>query len=318
MSSTLSLDSTSCIGAIRGSFCDNDRGKNATQLKADIITAVYKRSIEEVRSLIMQGASVHTVEKDGSSLLNIACRLGYSAIARFLIINGAEVNAVSSDGTTPLFEACFEGQETTVRLLLEKEAVNTLSSYSCKVGEVSFTPFTAAVMGAFERYTKEGNLNCARLLLTKKQVNASIKRGETQQTFPSFLEETWEIAKTEHPAKEEQYKKNLAFLAYHGVEDADFSKTQQKELPEIKAEWFPELADEWDEFRQRMFHQEQIGNPTQHVLKREWCIPPSDPLSRRITPLPPLPAPSEGPTCKASTLSPWPDRSKGLAFPRKS
>ena len=63
------------------------------------------------------------IQDDGKqSPLIIACRYGFSNIARLLVVSGADTNAVDSDRWTPLMNACRNGNVAIAELLVKHKA----------------------------------------------------------------------------------------------------------------------------------------------------------------------------------------------------
>lgn len=66
---------------------------------------------------------VNITNKDGVSLLALACLLGHEAIVKILINNNADVNVRNKIGNTPLMAACTIGHVNIVKLLIDNDAI---------------------------------------------------------------------------------------------------------------------------------------------------------------------------------------------------
>lgn len=75
---------------------------------------------DSVEMLLKSGCSPNITNKDGSTPLHVACRLGYSNIASTLLNNSANPNLLDNRGMSPIFDAAFCGDANTVRLLIRR------------------------------------------------------------------------------------------------------------------------------------------------------------------------------------------------------
>lgn len=86
---------------------------------------------EVMETFLTAGFSPNQRNSKGVTLLAIAIRKGYSAIAETLILQGADVNRISKDrNNSPLMEASAEGNEELVELLLDHGARCNIQSKS--------------------------------------------------------------------------------------------------------------------------------------------------------------------------------------------
>lgn len=78
---------------------------------------------------IAAGMSVDSIDRDGTPLLNIACRKDKIDMVQYLIKKGAKIDAVSADREyTPLMDAVWRGNVEAARLLIKEGAdVNKVS-----------------------------------------------------------------------------------------------------------------------------------------------------------------------------------------------
>ncbi|MBM5782273.1 MAG: ankyrin repeat domain-containing protein [Pelagibacterales bacterium] len=79
--------------------------------------------MEEVRSLVMRGASVNTKNENDTALIHLAAQHNEYELTKFLIENGADVNALTSDGWTALHFSAQKGYSQISDLLI-KSGVN--------------------------------------------------------------------------------------------------------------------------------------------------------------------------------------------------
>ncbi len=91
------------------------------QLSEQLVSAVRRRSANEVCALIEQGANPNARERESTlSPLMFAAGIGEAEIVRLLIASGAWVNALDGRaGATALHKACQGGHLETVRALVE-------------------------------------------------------------------------------------------------------------------------------------------------------------------------------------------------------
>lgn len=81
-----------------------------------------------VRELVMAGAGVDLVNKDGNNALWMACQSGSEAIVRLLLANDINMDQQNDHGATALMYAASAGNSRMLRLLLEAGADTGLST----------------------------------------------------------------------------------------------------------------------------------------------------------------------------------------------
>lgn len=125
--------------------------------------AILRRDIEEVKSLVNQGADLAAKDKIGLTPLHLAAYTGPYEVVKFLIAKGADVAARDDDGSTPLHRACDRGRKDVADLLIEKGADVNLRT------KLGLTPLSHAV--------DSGNIGLVKLLITKG-ADANTRDGE--------------------------------------------------------------------------------------------------------------------------------------------
>lgn len=93
------------------------------KINKKLFKAVDDSNLNDIKTLLEDGADVNQVNKAGFSLLHEAARRGGVEIVRLLIEKGAVVHAIDDFGITPLNIASGCGHTEVVRLLIEKGAV---------------------------------------------------------------------------------------------------------------------------------------------------------------------------------------------------
>ncbi|CBJ29701.1 Ankyrin [Ectocarpus siliculosus] len=93
----------------------------ALKLNSDAVRhAVKDGDVDAVREYLESGVEANLANPNtGRTLLHIACRQGYSAIASLLLSNGANPGATTLRQLTPLHLACHQGHLKVARLVLE-------------------------------------------------------------------------------------------------------------------------------------------------------------------------------------------------------
>jgi NF-kappa-B inhibitor-like protein 2 len=97
---------------------DKVNAKGETLLHQNCISG----NLGKVRSLLAEGATVHTRDYCGWTPLHEACNHGYTEIAQLLLLNGAKVNdpgGCGCQGITPLHDAAINGHLEVLKLLIE-------------------------------------------------------------------------------------------------------------------------------------------------------------------------------------------------------
>lgn len=93
--------------------------KHNTQILFDAIEA---EDVDQVLSLLQQGAQVNETNEEAAQPLHIACTTLSTTIVDILLDAGADIFARDNWGMTPLAFAAWLGREEIVRLLLERGA----------------------------------------------------------------------------------------------------------------------------------------------------------------------------------------------------
>ena len=65
--------------------------------------------LDNIKTLIKQGADIHQIDSDGCTALHYAARFAKSEIIEYLLSLGMKVNVVENSGQTPLMCACYDG-----------------------------------------------------------------------------------------------------------------------------------------------------------------------------------------------------------------
>jgi len=88
-----------------------------------LLEKAENNDIRAVLSILKQGVSVETKDKDGYTPLHIAAEHGYSELAFLLLfVYSANPDVKAKHGVTPLHIAALEGQEDIISILLENGA----------------------------------------------------------------------------------------------------------------------------------------------------------------------------------------------------
>ena len=81
--------------------------------------------LDNIQTLIQNGADIKAHDNDGSTLLHFASRNSKPEILEFLLsFNELSVNAMNKDNKTPLMNACFEGGRLDKFQMLIKNGAN--------------------------------------------------------------------------------------------------------------------------------------------------------------------------------------------------
>ena len=94
----------------------------------ELINASYKGDLEQVISLLNNGADVNATDEHEKTSLVYACQRRHLEIVKCLIENGANVNFVCSSGWTCLMIASERGNLEIVKCLIENGANNNIKS----------------------------------------------------------------------------------------------------------------------------------------------------------------------------------------------
>ncbi len=129
----------------------------------DLISGAKMGDTGAIADLVGKGASVHTTDIDGNTLLMLAARDGHADLVRYLIGQRAKLNARNSAGDTALRLASFRGHLPVVELLITGGA------------SVNMTGWTPLAYASFS-----GHLDIAkRLIEAGADVNSSSENGTT-------------------------------------------------------------------------------------------------------------------------------------------
>lgn len=66
-----------------------------------IITALKRGNLNEVKQLLLEGASIETKDADGNNLLMLAIKAKDPGMVSYLVKNGANTNATNRSGQDP-------------------------------------------------------------------------------------------------------------------------------------------------------------------------------------------------------------------------
>ena len=78
---------------------------------------------ENVKTLVIHGAEIHRVDKDGKSALHFAATFSSPKVVMYLLSLGMSVNMTDKSGLTPMMSACLEGGRfENVKTLIERGA----------------------------------------------------------------------------------------------------------------------------------------------------------------------------------------------------
>jgi ankyrin repeat protein len=87
-----------------------------------LLTAVKEGRVDDVRTLLDEGADVEAKTERGLTALGFAAARGHIEVVRLLLEQGADVEAKTEGGLTALMAAAALGHIEVVRLLLEQGA----------------------------------------------------------------------------------------------------------------------------------------------------------------------------------------------------
>ena len=147
--------------------------KKPTAITTPLHQAARAGNIEQVQSLISNGADVNVKDEDGGTPLHEAAFKGHKEVTELLISNRADVNAKNKDGWTPLFLALPTGNIDLVALLTVNGA-----DVNVKCGRDMETPLHYAA--------REGYKEITELLIAKgANLNARQRIAKHHCTMPS-------------------------------------------------------------------------------------------------------------------------------------
>ncbi|XP_048257878.1 uncharacterized protein LOC124126822 isoform X2 [Haliotis rufescens] len=100
----------------------NTRGQNGW---TPVMMAAFKGYQSVFDLLVSKHADLTLVDKDGDSLLHLACKGGDTAIVQYLV-SPSNINTRGRNGWTPVMMACIKGHQSVFDLLVSKDADLTL------------------------------------------------------------------------------------------------------------------------------------------------------------------------------------------------
>jgi ankyrin repeat protein len=107
-------------------------------LGEELLETAEEGDVQEVRSLIEEGADVNARDEDDFTPLHVAAEYGHTDVAALLIEWGADVNAQDDMGWTPLHKAAIWSRTEAAAVLLERGAdVNVRDDEGCTPLRVS-------------------------------------------------------------------------------------------------------------------------------------------------------------------------------------
>lgn len=113
-----------------------------SDLNEELNKAAYRGKLDEVRTLIKQGADVNSKSIiHGESVLMTASLYGYNEIVKTLIDNGADINVKNNDGWNPLINAAYNGHN---------DVVNTLIDNGADINSTSKKGWNALIMASYQ------------------------------------------------------------------------------------------------------------------------------------------------------------------------
>ncbi len=111
--------------------------KMLAQVKASRLHHVAARGkIEQVKSLIAEGADVNARDQQGWTPLHYACRKNRKETVEFLLAEGADVNARDAQGWTPALAALYAWELAVTDLLVEKGADTAAPHLAAYTGDL--------------------------------------------------------------------------------------------------------------------------------------------------------------------------------------
>jgi len=113
----------------------NNQDKKPQDLFMELHWSVITHDIDQILSLLKEGASSRQKDKLLRTPLHYAASLGHSEAALFLIKAGAEINAQDKEGRTALHLASLSGNTALVQLLLDEKADKTIKDAKGYIAE---------------------------------------------------------------------------------------------------------------------------------------------------------------------------------------
>lgn len=92
--------------------------------QTDIFHAARVNDTLAIQKYIDKGFNIDSVDKNGYSLLIIACYNESNAVVEILLNNGANVNLQDKMGNTALMGVCFRGYDSISKMLVENRSIN--------------------------------------------------------------------------------------------------------------------------------------------------------------------------------------------------
>ncbi len=157
-----------CLFSFPGTLfgMDNDLKVKQKSLNDELLKAAEECSLEEIKTLLDNGADVNAQNKRGLTALMLAVYLGKTDYVKFLVDTGADINAQNNIGWTALMMAAKKGDVASVKILLNAGAdVNTQDCFY----------YTALLKAA-----DKGDVDCVKnLLAAGSDINAHNQLGYT-------------------------------------------------------------------------------------------------------------------------------------------
>lgn len=137
--------------------------------RVSLLKALENGDVEVTDLFIRANFNIHQIDENGTPLLLLALKKGYTIIAKMLVNAGADVNEKDKLGLTPLMVACGKstlGYKDVAEALIKKGAhINVRDP-------MGYTPLLLALSG--------GTIDIAELLIDKgADVSARTRKGET-------------------------------------------------------------------------------------------------------------------------------------------
>ena len=164
-------------------------------VKDRLIIAMHKGESDKVERLCKDYANSNI---HGTSILELAVKIGREEIVKCLLDNGADVNKANSNGATPLHIAAQKGHPNIVRLLFDYGADSTV--FIDKEQTSFFTSFfRTTYVPSFDKYSDDVK-KVIEEISTEQAISMRDLRLEMQRTIQKQL---GEIQKSEIELKEE-------------------------------------------------------------------------------------------------------------------